>query len=111
MATSAVAAKPKPASAELARLRAENAELEREVERLENCLLDLEVLVLDGYAVALWPVGNGTFIGTCPRLHASVQEDSKEETLSSLQEAMDVVREGMATVGWEVPAPDVQPIS
>jgi predicted RNase H-like HicB family nuclease len=108
MATRGVAVKPAAEDAELARLRAENAELEREVERLENALLDLQVSVLQGYAVALWPAGDGSFLATCPRLHASVQEDSKEEALRSLGEAMEVVKDGMAYFGDPVPPPDVE---
>ena len=107
MATSSVAAKPKPDSAELARLRAENEELEREVERLENALLGLELCVIQGYAVALYPIDGG-FIGTCPKLHASVHEATKEETLRSVEEAMEVVKDGMAYFGDELPSPDVQ---
>lgn len=102
-------------STELIRLRndlvecgREIDELEQETERLENALLELELSVLQGYAVALWPVGDGTFLATCPRLHASVQEDSKEKALRSLTEAIKVVKDGMAHFGDPLPPPDIE---
>jgi predicted RNase H-like HicB family nuclease len=107
MATRGVAVKPATEDAELARLRAENAELEQEVERLEDILFLQEFRVVEGYVVAVWAEEDGTFLATCNKLHATVQEDTKEQALVSVREAMTVVREGMASVGREIPVPDV----
>jgi hypothetical protein len=106
MATSSAAVKPAE-NAEIARLQAENAELEREVERLEHALHGIEVHVMQGYAVAVYPIDDG-FLGTCPKLHASVHEATREETLRSLGEAMEVAREGHAYFGNPLPPRDAQ---
>ena len=113
MATSEVAARPKPDSAELIRLRAQLAdrerevkELEEEIEKLEVILFTQEFVLIDGYVVAVWPEDDGTFLASCNKLHATVQEATREEALRSVREAMEVVREGMATVGRGLPPRD-----
>ena len=107
MATSSAAIKPAAEKAELARLQAENAELEREVERLENALLRVELYIIRGYAVAVYPIDDG-FLATCPKLHASDHEATREGVLLSVEDAMDCVLYGMATIGEEPPPPDVR---
>jgi len=93
--------------AEAARLRAENATLEAEVERLEGQLAQQELYLLEGYVVGVLPVGDGTFIATCPTLHASVQEPSPERAVAGLREAVAVVRQAHDRLGRELPEKDV----
>jgi len=93
--------------AEAARLRAENAALEAEVERLEGQLAQQELYLLDGYVVAVLPVGGGTFIATCPTLHASVQEPSRARAVAGLREAMAVAKQAHDRLGRELPERDV----
>ena len=101
-------------SRELAELRKalaerdrEIEELEEEIERLEHILFTHESYVIEGYVVDVWPDESETFLATCGKLHAMAQESTKERALESVREAMDVVREGMASVGREIPPPDV----
>ena len=92
---------------EVAALREHIAELEEEVEKLEDALCSQEFRLIWGYIVAVWPVGDGTYLATCPTLYASVQEDSQEAALASVREAMTVVREVSAEHGWPLPPRDV----
>jgi len=93
--------------ASVARLQAEVRALEREVERLEDQLANEEFYVLDGYVVALSPVGDGTLIASCPTLHASVQEPGRDAALASLREAVDVAKSAHELAGRPLPPKDV----
>jgi hypothetical protein len=93
--------------ARLVQLRAENEALSAEVERLENQVVGHESYVLDGYIVAVYPVGDGTHIATCPTLHASVQEPSPSQALQSLREAVSVVKAAHERSGRSLPPRDV----
>ncbi len=93
--------------ASVADLRREIEALELEVERLEDQLADQEFHLLDGYVVAISPVGDGTYIASCPTLHASVQEAGIEATLAGLREAVSVARSAHAAAGRPLPPKDV----
>jgi predicted RNase H-like HicB family nuclease len=115
MASRGVAVKPTAVSEEMARLRVQVEELRRdtrerdqEIEQLERTLFTQEFHVIDGYVVAVWPDDDGTFMATCPKLGATAQEDSKEEALRIVGEAMDVAREGMAYFGDLLPPRDFE---
>ena len=90
-----------------AELRRDNAALEAEVERLEDQIAQQEFYLLDGYVVAFSPVGDGTYIATCPTLHASVQEDSVDATLASLREAVATAKSAHELAGRPLPPKDV----
>jgi hypothetical protein len=92
---------------EVSRLMEENAELETEVERLQDALCNQEFYLVEGYIAAVWPVGDGSFIAKCPTLHAVVQEASSAAAVASLREAMDVVRVGHKGLGRPLPEEDV----
>ena len=95
------------AEASAADLRREAETLEAEVEWLEDQLAGQELYVLDGYVVAVSPVGDGAYIASCPTLHASVQEDGLEATLVSLREAVAVARDAHEASGRPLPPKDV----
>jgi predicted RNase H-like HicB family nuclease len=93
--------------ARIARLQADIEALEADVERLEAQLVNQEFYLLDGYVAVVCPVGDGTFIASCPTLHASVQEGSPEAALASLREAVLVAKEGHRQSGRALPPRDV----
>jgi len=93
--------------ASAADLRHEVEALEAEVERLEDQLANQEFHLLDGYVVAVAPVGDGTYIASCPTLHASVQEEGVQATLASLKDAVEVVRGAHEASGRPLPPKDV----
>lgn len=63
------------------------AELQAEIERLEDALVSQELHVIDGFLVVTYPADGG-YLATCPTLHASVQEATQEEALAAVREAM-----------------------
>lgn len=94
-------------SRDVRRLVAELSELRAEVARLDHALYNQQFYLINGYIVHVWPVGDGTYIASCPRLHASVQEASIDEAIRSVCEAMECVKEGFASLGQELPAEEV----
>ncbi|MBM3498585.1 MAG: hypothetical protein FJX74_07915 [Armatimonadetes bacterium] len=88
-------------------LRQQVGALEAEVERLEDELADQEVYLLDGYVAIVTPVGDHSYIASCPTLHASVQEDGLDATLVSLREAVAVVKDAHEASGRSLPPQDV----
>jgi predicted RNase H-like HicB family nuclease len=93
--------------ASAADLRREVETLEAEVERLGDQLANQEFHLLDGYVVAVTPIGDGTYIASCPTLHASVQEEGLEATLTSLRDAIEVVKGAHEASGKPLPPKDV----
>jgi hypothetical protein len=81
--------------------------LEAEIERLEDQLAYQEFHLLDGYVVVISPVGDGSYIASCPTLHASVQENGKEESIASLREAVSVAKSAHQHSGTPLPPKDV----
>ena len=96
-----------PLAARVAELEAENARLEAALESAEDGLATQEFRVLAGYIVTVWPVGDGTYVASCPTLHASVQEASKQRALQSLREAASVARAAYEDAGRPLPPRDV----
>jgi predicted RNase H-like HicB family nuclease len=93
---------------ELERLRVARTRLEVDLERAENALCRQELYILEGYLVAVWPAGDGTFIARCPTLHAVADGDSSEAAIASLREAICAVRDGHASLGRPLPPKDVE---
>lgn len=89
-------------------LRAQIAALTEQVEQLEDALAGQEFYIVGGYIVTVWPVGDGTYIASCPTLHASVQEASRDEAIESVREAMGAVEKGFAQSGRPMPPTDVE---
>lgn len=88
-------------------LEAEAAETERQNEALTEALCNQEFHVLDGYVVTVWPVGDGSYVASCPTLHVSVQEASKEEALHAVTQAAAAARNGRAHFGRPMPPRDL----
>ena len=93
---------------EVERLRVAKTGLEVDLERAEDALCRQELCVLEGYLVAVWPAGDGTFIARCPTLHAVADGDSTEAAIASLKEAITAVRDGHASVDRPPPPKDVE---
>jgi len=100
--------RPGPTGADVdVSLRARVAELEAQVESLEEALGRQEPYVLDGYVVSVWPMPDGEYLATCPTMHASVQEGSRAAALAGLREAVSAVAEAFAKRGRLLPPKDV----
>ena len=92
---------------EVERLRVARARLEADLEQAEDALCTQELYILEGYLIAVWAAGDGTFIARCPTLHAVADGDSPEEAITSLREAVATVRQGHEHLGRALPPKDV----
>ncbi len=84
------------------------AELEREIEALEEAVCDLEVYLLDGYFVTLYHDPVGQYVASCPTLHTDVAEATAEEALAAVKLAVVEVQEAEAEAGLPIPPRDVE---
>ena len=104
--------KPRPVSrasdlaAQVTTLQEQVAALEAEVERLQDALLEQEFHVIDGYVVAIWPAEGGTYVATCPRLHASDQASTAAEAVAKVRDAMGLAKTVLANRSRALPPRD-----
>lgn len=82
-------------------------ELEQEIQRLEDALCNQELYVINGYVVTVWPVGDGSYVGSCPTLHACAQASTLDEAIADLRDAMATAIEGRKRAGSPAPPKDV----
>jgi hypothetical protein len=84
------------------------AELERELELLEDAIAEQELYLLGGYAVAVLHDPIGQFVATCPTLHVTVAEATSEAALVALREAVAEMMGAFAENGLTIPEKDVE---
>ncbi|MBU0608309.1 MAG: type II toxin-antitoxin system HicB family antitoxin, partial [Armatimonadetes bacterium] len=71
----------------------EVSRLEREIENLQNALTRQQLSIRKGYICTIYDAGDGTFIGSCPTLHAGSQGHTYDEASQELDDAVDAVFE------------------
>ena len=84
------------------------AELEREIEAIETSFASQELLVLDGYLVAVRRGINVPFAARCPKLRAIAQGETVEQTLAELREEMAFFLAYRSEAGKPIPPKDVE---
>lgn len=87
-------------------LQSRIAELEAEVERLGDALVNMEVAVIDGYFVRVWQQ-SGSWIAYCPTVGTVVELDSREAALAGIGEDMREMIAALVELGEPLPGKDV----
>lgn len=82
------------------------AELEEQVDRLQDAIVGMDVAIVDGYFVRVWE-DDGEWIGCCPTVGAVVQLDSREEALQGIADDTRIMLEALAELGSEPPTKDI----
>jgi len=82
-------------------------ELEALVERFHESLSALEVLVVDGYLVKVWPdAEDGGYVAECPTVQCVSQGETRDEALAGVKAAMQEMVSGLADLGHPPPPKD-----
>lgn len=91
--------------AELARVR---AEIEVQAQQFHETLANLEIVVLDGYLVKVWPDPKlGVWIAHCPTVRCVVQEATRDEVVAAAVESIREMLGVLAEMGADLPPKDV----
>ena len=98
----------RPTAAESKRLREEIAELEKELEALNNAVAQQRLSVIDGYVVSVRADLEGGYLAHCPTLRAVAEGESAEAALQSLRDAMQASLDGHKHCGMPVPPEDTE---
>jgi predicted RNase H-like HicB family nuclease len=89
-------------------LRRRIEELEELVERFYDAIVDLQVLVIDGYFVKIWAdPEDGGFVAECPTVRATSQGGTRDEALANITSGIEEMLDHLADSGHPVPAKDV----
>ena len=96
---------PRQLRDELAGLR---ADLGAQAEDLQRTLADLEIAIVDGYLVKLWPdLKSGVWIAHCPTVRCVVQEPTRDEAVAAIAESITEMLDVLAEMGADLPSRDV----
>jgi len=105
-ATTSIAA-PRQLRDDLAELR---ADLNSQAESLQRTLAELEIAIIDGYVVKVWPdLKSGVWIAHCPTVRCVVQEDTRDEAVAAMRESIAEMLDVLAEMEAELPPKDLAP--
>lgn len=82
------------------------AELEAEVSMLHDAIIGMDVAIVDGYFVLVWPE-NDVWIASCRNVGIALDMDTREEVLQAVADDIPIVLEALAELGTEPPAKDI----
>ena len=91
---------------EVARLRKVIAQLEGDIEALNDSVLAQESFLMMGYIVLVRPDVDGGYLADCPTLHAVSEGDSFDDVIVNIRDAMMVAIEGREHFGTPIPPRD-----
>jgi predicted RNase H-like HicB family nuclease len=98
---------PRELRDELAELR---ADLDAQAEDLQRTLAELEIGIVDGYLVKIWPdLKSGVWVAHCPTVRCVVQEAARDDALTAIAESIAEMLDVLAETGTELPSRDVAP--
>lgn len=89
-------------------LEEEVAHLEGEVDVLDDAICNQVLHLLGGYIITVYPTSGGTFIASCPTLHASVEGATSKSAIGNLREAMSLVQHTFTANGIAIPEKDIE---
>ncbi len=83
-------------------------ELEEEMERLHDTLAALEIIVVSGYFVKVWPdLACDAWVAHCPTVRCVAQERTRSEAVHNVRLAIEDMLAALAELGEEAPARDI----
>ena len=83
------------------------AEMEEEIECLEDILISMEMRVIDGYFVRFWKESSDSWIAYCPTVGVVVEMDSREKALEGISEGILAMVLVLAELGGVPPGKDI----
>jgi len=96
---------PRQLRDDLAELR---ADLDAQGEDLQRTLAELEIAIVDGYLVKVWPdLRSGVWVAHCPTIRCVVQEATRDEAVAAIGESIAEMLDVLAEMGTELPPRDV----
>ena len=96
------------ASGRIDELERKVAELEAELEEVEDSIVGEELFIMDGYLVSVRATRGGGHLAVCPTLHAATEQATQDEALKDLREAMAVAVDGRKQSGHPIPPKDTE---
>lgn len=89
-------------------LRAEVEELREELEALGDSFAALQIAVINGYVVKLWPdAETGGWIADCPAVGCACQGATRDEAADNITVSIDEMVAALSDLGEEPPLRDV----